>query len=193
MLQALSQVPDTYQSPPFLLVVAAIAALFAFGTSAFGRTWYIKAGGGGDVPTIRAGIDSATVGDVVLVARGVYSSTVQVQADGQPTIVNAYVTEDMSLQSEKSSSLTKIDASDSAISALIVGVISSAEVASFEISIASQSKWCLLTRGAARAVVQARYAAAIRCDASNRVTQDNTIHDVNIGIARVRYYVRAPS
>ena len=59
----------------YLLLAAVVASLPASEIKA--RTWYVKADRSGDVPTIQAGIDSAAVGDTVLVAPGTYGWTAQ--------------------------------------------------------------------------------------------------------------------
>ncbi len=55
-----------------LAVVFLIVLVGAAGVDA--RTWYIKADGTGDAPSIRAGVDSAVAGDTVLVGPGRYDS-----------------------------------------------------------------------------------------------------------------------
>ena len=54
-----------------LLGLAILASTLPADSAA--RTWYVKQNGTGDVPTIQAGIDSAGVGDTVLVAPGNYT------------------------------------------------------------------------------------------------------------------------
>jgi hypothetical protein len=57
----------------FLAVhVLSLASLLIVGSPATARTWNISEDGTGDAPTIQAGIDSAAVGDTVLVGPGTY-------------------------------------------------------------------------------------------------------------------------
>ncbi len=62
--------------PLAALILAPLAILEALPTAATARTWYIAADGTGDAPTIQAGIDSAAVGDTVLVGPGTYHENI---------------------------------------------------------------------------------------------------------------------
>jgi polygalacturonase len=53
--------------PITLVLLAAILI-----STAQARTWYILPDGNGDAPTIQTGVDSAAVGDTVLLACGTY-------------------------------------------------------------------------------------------------------------------------
>ncbi len=69
---------------PFLLFGLFMLMLPA---SVMGRTWYITPDGTGDAPTIQAGVDSASAGDTVLVACGIYTDIGYVAPDGVSSCV----------------------------------------------------------------------------------------------------------
>ena len=74
------------------------------------RTWYIRADGSGDAPTIQAGIDSARAGDDVLVAAGDYTWTTQGMGSsaGGPTMIA--LRSGVALHSESGPEVTVLDA-----------------------------------------------------------------------------------
>jgi hypothetical protein len=51
-----------------MTVALVLAAILVPLSSLSATSWYIKADGSGDVPTIQAGIDSSATGDTVIVA-----------------------------------------------------------------------------------------------------------------------------
>ena len=58
--------------PRMLLGILVLFSLLGFPRPASPRTWYIQNDGSGDAPIVQAGIDSAAVGDTVLVGPGTY-------------------------------------------------------------------------------------------------------------------------
>jgi hypothetical protein len=60
------------RSRAWILLAVALAP-----AASHARTWRIRVDGGGDAPTVQAGIDSAVAGDVVLLAPGTYTWTQQ--------------------------------------------------------------------------------------------------------------------
>ena len=53
-----------------ILSALLVLALLVYPTALGARTWYITPDGTGDAPTIQAGIDSASTGDIVELADG---------------------------------------------------------------------------------------------------------------------------
>ena len=58
---------------PVVMLLIALFSLCGLTTTANSRTWYIKADGTGDLPTIQAAIDTCSPGDLILVAAGRYT------------------------------------------------------------------------------------------------------------------------
>lgn len=87
-----------------IILLIAVFVLFYFDV-VDARTWYIKADGTGDAPTIQAGIDSCSTSDTVLVAAGTYTGVGNKDIDfnGKTILVT----------SEKGADSTIIDCEDS--------------------------------------------------------------------------------
>lgn len=70
-----------------VIAVVAVLGLTVWVASSDARTWYIRADGTGDAPTIEAGVDSATAGDIVLLGSGTYYVNEQNGIDIPPGVV----------------------------------------------------------------------------------------------------------
>lgn len=166
-----------------LALLAGVISVSLSTEFALSRTWYIKADGSGDAPTIQAGIDSAVVGDVVLVAPGEYDDTLHVNIDGLAKVANAHLTKDITLRSELGGTSARIDGSQSDIGFLVTGVGSNAEIVGFEFTFTPMPGGGCVTLAtnpvsvAHRAQAGPIGKAAIWCDnAACRITE-NVIHD----------------
>ncbi len=56
----------------FILIAIWLATIIVAATQADARTWHVTQNGTGDAPTIQSAIDSASVGDVIELACGIY-------------------------------------------------------------------------------------------------------------------------
>ncbi len=95
-------------SPVLPLLPAGLVLVLLSATSPSCRTWYIKPDGTGDAPTIQAGVDSAAVGDTVLVAAGTYHDCTHTDPGNDLNCVLAYG--DIIVRSESGPAVTIIDA-----------------------------------------------------------------------------------
>ncbi|MGD9141728.1 MAG: FlgD immunoglobulin-like domain containing protein [bacterium] len=73
------------------LMLAVVIAVIAFAVPASARVWHISPDGAGDAPTIKAGVDSATSGDILLLADGVFtgSGNTDVSYNGKAIIISS--------------------------------------------------------------------------------------------------------
>jgi predicted outer membrane repeat protein len=95
-----------------MLATFLCTSLFIISVSnvASARTWYVKADGSGDAPTIQAAIDSATAGDDVVVAAGIYTWSSQGTSGDFGMIHFAREVTGIDLISESGPAVTILDA-----------------------------------------------------------------------------------
>lgn len=160
-----------------LFVCLFAAFLFsATASEALCRTWYIKADGTGDAATIQAGVDSATAGDIVLVAPGSYPQSTSMLVDGQMASVNVFIDHDITLLAEGSPDNTTIDGSSGDITVYVVSA--SAEIRGFEVVGSFAGFGCVTGQEAGQWMSQSMYTqdACIRSDSANVLIVENRIH-----------------
>lgn len=150
--------------------------------TASSRTWYIKADGTGDAPTIQAGVDSAAVGDTVMVAPGVYSDTLHVSVEEVVRAVNVYLKKNVILMGDQSLDRPIIDGVNSYVGIYAQDIDSTASVSHFELRrLESFPIGCPdLSAKSSEGIVE--YSARIRCLSSSIVLSDNYIHGDEVGI-----------
>jgi parallel beta-helix repeat protein len=147
------------------------------------RTWYVKADGTGDAPTIQAAIDSAVSGDIVLVAPGTYDDTTHVQVGDSLEVVNVHLYKNVKLLAEGDPSNTTIGWSESDIAIYVSGVDSTAEIRGFRIETTFYIYFC--PDGAA-APAEPDFQFGIKCeDAAVRIRQNEIFnHGVAVNLVR---------
>jgi len=114
----------------FFVLLLTTQVLFSaiFFDSAYSRTWYIKPDRTGDAPTIQAGVNSAAVGDTVLVGAGTYSDTTHVSIEGTIRAVNVYIQKQITLIGESSTEHPLIDGVNSYVGIFVENVDSTVSI-----------------------------------------------------------------
>jgi hypothetical protein len=126
----------------FIIAIAAAALLVSLGGSAFGTTWYIKPDGTGDAPTIQAGVDLASEGDVILVAAGVYSATTTFDMNGTSTVACVVIGKNVRLLSESGPQSTTISSATAKFGIYVHDVGSSTEINGFLVQTMFEPYFC---------------------------------------------------
>jgi hypothetical protein len=150
-----------------LLVLGSACVLIS---NAAGRTWFIKSDGTGDAPTVQAGVDSAAVGDTVLVGPGTFADTSRVLISGEPAVVCAHLYKNIVLRGSgpENTTLGSPDA-NVAVYADLVGATGAIE--ELKITTDSGGYGCVVFRKAPGA--WAHY--GILCESSSLVIRNNEL------------------
>jgi len=169
----------------FYFSIFAIALLVSLmqAESTLARTWYIKADGTGDAPTIQAGVDSAAAGDTVLVGGGTYSDTTHVKIYSSPVPVNVHLNKNIVLAGETPGPDVIINGVLSATAIFVHDVDSTAVIRSMKIRRADPTIYCILDMGSDvfRVPLQHEDAGILCRNASPRI-EENKLVDLGYGV-----------
>jgi len=147
------------------------------------RTWYIKADGTGDAPTIQAGVDSAAVGDTVLVGAGTYTDTTYVAIYTVPVPVNVHLYKNISLIGETAPPGVVISGVYSAAAIYVHDVDSTALIESFRIRREDPYIQCILDAASKTAPdVTLQAGSGINCRRASVQIVGNELVDLGYGV-----------
>lgn len=159
--------------------------VLALSSAAFGTTWYIKPDGTGDAPTIQAGVDAASAGDIVLVAAGTYPTTSMVDIDGTLRAVCVAIDKDIDLLSESGAASTTIGSATAAVAIYVHDVVGSVEISGFRVQTSVEGGYICLddpTQRALGEIFPSSYTRGIKCRDAEVSIQNNLISENEIGV-----------
>ena len=164
----------------FCLGAFTVALLFDWIVPGFAlaRTWYIKADGTGDAPTIQAGVDSAAAGDTVMVEAGTFTDTTHVMVAGVLRAVNVHIQKQMTLIGDPAGDRPFIDGVYGYLGIFVENVSSRVWIAHLSLRGTAFSTLTDAERSVGNASVAREYSARIRCHSASVEVRDVVIsHD----------------
>ncbi len=172
--------------PPVAILLAIVLGVPVSPASA--RTWYILPDGTGDAPTIQAGVDSAAVNDIVLVAAGTYANTSSILIDGVPTDVVVSISKDIRVISESGPENTTLGSPATDVVVYMKNVGTTGEISGFRIRSDFGGYFCL---DSANRVAAPEDPIGIKCQSSsprirgNLLTENGTAIELNASPALI--------